>query len=255
MPKHKQTSSPAETPARKRTHRYNSPRLTVTVTAEHIQLGKRGSSTRCMVAEAIREQFPQFMNPSADIQTIRFSDPVRQLRYVYLTPYEPHLAMVLFDTGITPKPFAFTLKRASQIVRTANWGAIQGSKKKRASTVRKAVTEGAKHPSEARSESGGKPPLLGGRRLQAENSGGRGTPTIIGGRAPMLGALAGRARGSTGAGAHYSSDNMGKRRIFGSRLLLRGREKMLREMGDDPAKDPIMNAAAEWLAEAKGETA
>lgn len=93
---------------------------------------------------------------SVDLQSIRFSDPSRGLRYVYLTPRIAQEALILFDEGRPVPPFECRLARASQIV--AMYRRRPGGGRA------KAVD-------------------LGPKRVQLED-GGRGTPTVIGGRTP-----------------------------------------------------------------------
>ena len=86
-----------------------SPRLKVTVTDEIIETSKRRSSSHCMTAEAVRAAYPDASRVSVDMQTIRFTNPKRGLRFVYLTPPKVQHAIILFDKGETPMAFDFRL--------------------------------------------------------------------------------------------------------------------------------------------------
>jgi hypothetical protein len=65
-----------------------------------------------MIAEAIKAAVPGSRRVTVDLQTIRFNDPKRSLRYVYLTPRPAQEALIQFDQGVLPRPFNFTLRGA-----------------------------------------------------------------------------------------------------------------------------------------------
>jgi hypothetical protein len=88
------------------------PRVRVNVTKEVITRAVAADSSKCWIAEAIKAQVPNAVNVAVDLSTIRFTDPERELRYVYLTPYSAQLALIQFDEGNPPPSFAFVLKNA-----------------------------------------------------------------------------------------------------------------------------------------------
>lgn len=88
------------------------PRLTVNITSEIIERSKQANSKACMIAEAIKEAFPAAKAVSVDLQTCRFTDTKRGLRYVYLTPRSAQKPLIDFDQGISPEPFETILKNA-----------------------------------------------------------------------------------------------------------------------------------------------
>ena len=88
------------------------PRITISVTSELIEHSIKRDSSHCMIAEAIKDTVPGISPPSVDIQTIRFSDPKKRLRYTYLTPRIAQLAIIQFDQGKEPEPFSFQLRKA-----------------------------------------------------------------------------------------------------------------------------------------------
>ena len=94
----------------KRTQR--APILTVNVTREIIDTAIKENARHCMIAMAIREQYPTFAHIAVDLQTIRFSDPEKGLRYTYLTPRIVQQALVLFDQGHRCRPIEFKLRGA-----------------------------------------------------------------------------------------------------------------------------------------------
>jgi hypothetical protein len=73
-----------------------------------------------MIADAIKEAIPNAQSVAVDLVTIRWTDPVRELRYIYLTPRRAQLALIDFDRGVVPKPFDVQLAGAAQVVR-AMW--------------------------------------------------------------------------------------------------------------------------------------
>jgi hypothetical protein len=86
--------------------------FTIAVSAELISMSKERDSSHCMTAEAIRAAVPWARSIAVDLQTIRFSDPEKRLRYTYLTPRLVQVELVNFDQGITPDPFDFRLSGA-----------------------------------------------------------------------------------------------------------------------------------------------
>ena len=95
--------------------------IRIGVTQKHIDDAVRGDSGHCMIAEAIKDASPQGMRLgriAVDVQTIRFTDLLTAIRYVYLTPPIAQLCLVRFDRGKDFTPFAFRLHRdrAVQVV-------------------------------------------------------------------------------------------------------------------------------------------
>ena len=88
------------------------PKLTVKITPEIIERSKRANSKACMIAEAIKESFPEAKAVSVDLQTCRFTDHKRGLRYTYLTPRTGQKPLIDFDQGIHPEPFEMVLRNA-----------------------------------------------------------------------------------------------------------------------------------------------
>lgn len=82
------------------------------VRPEHIDLAVVADSKHCMIAEAIRQQVPKAANIAVDLQSIRWSNRKKRVRYTFLTPRIAQEALVRFDRGNRPSPFHFTLKGA-----------------------------------------------------------------------------------------------------------------------------------------------
>lgn len=143
-----------------------SPRFTIEVTDEIIADGVERNSSHCVVAEAVKASYPDAKRVSVDLQTIRFSDYTKGLRYTYLTPRAAQVALVQFDQGIKPEPFKFQL-RTGQVTKAGS--GTGGFKRERESVPSKA-------------------------KMKTETTGGGGgeVPTKVGGRTPPRAALGNR---------------------------------------------------------------
>ncbi len=89
-----------------------SPRVTIEVTEDLITNAVRADSTSCMIADAIKAQVPGATHVAVDLQSIRWSDPAKGLRYVYLTPTNAQGALVMFDQGLEMEAFTVKLRGA-----------------------------------------------------------------------------------------------------------------------------------------------
>lgn len=63
-----------------------------------------------MIAEAIKDAVPGAKSVTVDLQTIRWSDPVRRLRYIYVTPMKCVKALIDFDHGRPVDSFTFAVR-------------------------------------------------------------------------------------------------------------------------------------------------
>lgn len=182
-----------------------SPRLIVHVDKATIGESVRRDSSHCMIAEAIKQEYPNASQCSVDLQTIRFSDKKRNVRFVYLTPTVAQRAIVLFDDGKMPEPFAFKL-RGAQVIK----GATQEQRDRKAEADRKRFLRYKKLGwVDAHGRYLGKP---GGNRrklIRREGQKNRGTvPEVVGGKAPPL------SRGRNDTGIPFT-----RRRAYGVRAL------------------------------------
>jgi hypothetical protein len=122
----------------------------VTVTDEVIANACRRDSGHCMIADALKMMNPGVNHVDVDLQTIRFSDPAKGARYIYLTPPLAQRALIRFDQGETVEPFDFTLRTPTQIVRAgahpkgAPSNARQGTAVSRQGTRGRPTTIGGK---------------------------------------------------------------------------------------------------------------
>jgi hypothetical protein len=87
-------------------------RRRISVEDVHIAESLQRSSSACAIAEAVKQQIPNAIHVSVDLATIRWTDRVKQLRYVALTPMCAQELVVNFDQGLREKlqPIAFDLK-------------------------------------------------------------------------------------------------------------------------------------------------
>jgi hypothetical protein len=136
------------------------PQLTVEVTAQHIADARRRNSGHCMSAEAMKDALrARGINPesvSVDVQTMRFSDPAKGLRYIYLSPRIVQKNAIVWDQGDDVpeedrvKPFQFRLSGAVVINMQTGKGGPKGGAPGPATLV---VRKGNRV-----SRAGGKPP-------------------------------------------------------------------------------------------------
>jgi hypothetical protein len=82
-----------------RKQKFNAPRPIIEMKKEYIEQAIRKNTHRCMIVKAIQEQVPEASAISVDLQTIRWSDRRRGLRYTFLTPRVAQQLLVLFDLG------------------------------------------------------------------------------------------------------------------------------------------------------------
>lgn len=110
--------------------------IRVHVTSEHIEKATKGSSSHCMIADAIKSADKNLRAVSVDLGSIRVTDPKKNQRYIYLTPPIAQVALVRFDHGLEMTPFSFALRSPAQVVK-ANVGANTGKPTKKKSPTRK----------------------------------------------------------------------------------------------------------------------
>lgn len=146
------------------------PRLTIEVTSEIIERSRPRDSRHCMIAEALREAYPDAQKVSVDLATIRFTDPQKGLRYTYLTPRIGQEALVQFDTAVLPAPFSMALR-----------GAMVTRAFKRATAA--TLSDEQRH---QRSEAGKRGNAVKKARLLERNKGQGSVPDRIGGQTPPL---------------------------------------------------------------------
>lgn len=154
----------------------------IIISEEVINNAVQKDSSHCLIADAIREALPQVQRVAVDLATIRFTDPVSNRRFIYLTPAPLQRLLIDFDRGVHPGAYAdkaIRLGRPAQIVRSR----IVNRKQQADGTASEATDP---------------------RHVVFPHGSDSGNgPTIIGGKTPPLAAL---------------SNRRGRRRAFGLRL-------------------------------------
>jgi hypothetical protein len=75
-------------------------KATISILQRHIDDAMARNSSHCATAEAIREQVREARFISVDLQTIRWTDAIKKVRYVFLTPHAIQGGVIVpFDQG------------------------------------------------------------------------------------------------------------------------------------------------------------
>jgi hypothetical protein len=119
------------------------PRVPLVVTEEMIEDAIPRDSSHCVFAEAVKAAFPGALKVAVDLQTIRFTDPKRGLRYTYLTPRPVQIAIINFDQGVRPEPFDIQLRNGQVTAAGANAGKWSKKTDKPATPKQRAASEKA----------------------------------------------------------------------------------------------------------------
>ena len=93
----------------------SSPTLAITITDEQHERAVKSDSGACLIADAIKHQYPHLSSVSVDMATVRVSDRKRGLRFVYLTPPEAQHVLLSFDQGWSTTTTELTIKRAVKV--------------------------------------------------------------------------------------------------------------------------------------------
>lgn len=96
--------------------KHASPTLVLKITDEVVQDAIKSNSGGCLIADAIKKQYPQFSGVTVDMATIRVSDRKAGVRYTYLTPKPAQHCLLSFDQGWPNAIDEITLRRAVQVV-------------------------------------------------------------------------------------------------------------------------------------------
>jgi hypothetical protein len=88
-------------------------RAEIRVEEKHLAAALRANSSHCAIALAIKDAIPDATFISVDLQTIRWSNPKRGVRYCFLTPHIAQTDVIIpFDQGEECKPVSFKMKPA-----------------------------------------------------------------------------------------------------------------------------------------------
>jgi hypothetical protein len=152
--------------------------IVLDITEEIINVAVPKDSGHCVFADALRVAVPRAQFISVDLQTIRYSDPKTDRRYIYLTPAPIQRALVDFDQGIKPGPHKVRLGRPAQIMK-------MNTKRARKTAADKQMPEGTKRKLAE--------PKPRGKHSEEFDT----VPTVQGGKYPPTAALS-SARGRPG---------------------------------------------------------
>jgi hypothetical protein len=93
--------------------------ISLKITNHEIKTACRKDSKNCMIADSLRNHFPEAQYIKVDTQSIQFSLPRERRRYKFLTPRIGQVNILRFDKGLKVKPFQMTL--VDYIVRPMGW--------------------------------------------------------------------------------------------------------------------------------------
>jgi hypothetical protein len=80
-------------------NKHSSPTLNIVITEEQHAKAIASNSGGCLIADAIKEQYPQLTSVSVDMATVRATDRQKGERYTYLTPAGAQHLLLAFDQG------------------------------------------------------------------------------------------------------------------------------------------------------------
>lgn len=97
-------------------NKHASPVLDVEITKAERDNALRSNSGGCLIADAIKRQYPNLTGVTVDMTTVRATDRDRGERYIYLTPPSAQHILLAFDQGWRHPVERVLIKRAVQIV-------------------------------------------------------------------------------------------------------------------------------------------
>lgn len=92
-----------------------SPTLALQITEAQHERAVASASGGCLIADAIKEQYPNLTGITVDMATIRVSDRDLGLRYTYLTPPLAQHLLLAFDQGWPNPTETVVIKRAVKV--------------------------------------------------------------------------------------------------------------------------------------------
>src|SRR5262245_59327758 len=92
--------------------KFNSPRLSVVLTAEAREHAIQSNSGGGLIADAIKQQYPEYTKVQVDMATIRITDVKAGRRYIYLTPPAAQHVLLSFDQGWPQPVESLSIQRA-----------------------------------------------------------------------------------------------------------------------------------------------
>jgi hypothetical protein len=111
----------------------------ISIRKSHVNSAVKRDSRRCMIAMAIQDSIPWARHIIVDSQAIRFSDPSKDQRYIYLTPPRAQQALIDFDKDKLVKPFTVRLAQGyMRPMRSREAGFKRSTKPRKARTTKTA---------------------------------------------------------------------------------------------------------------------
>jgi hypothetical protein len=101
------------------------PRLDVRVTEQQWDRATQAASGACLIADAIKQQYPALSQVEVDVATIRATDKERGERYVWLTPGSAQALLLAFDQGWKQSTDHIVIRDAVQVTPLKTAGAKQ----------------------------------------------------------------------------------------------------------------------------------
>lgn len=92
-----------------------SPRLDVVITDEQYERARQSDSGGCLIADAIKAQYPHLTGITVDMATIRATDKAQGVRFTYLTPAPGQHLLLSFDQGWPNPTNKLTVRGAVKI--------------------------------------------------------------------------------------------------------------------------------------------
>ena len=176
--------------------KHASPTLNLTLTEEQRETAIRSNSGGCLIADAIKSQYPNLSNVTVDMATVRVTDRALGVRFTYLTPPDAQHVLLSFDQGWPSPTTQLVIRRAVHIRRIRQVdAALKRRAERRAARVAeleakqaagKTLTKAEKislAKSKARLTGPERPTSTDPRDVKMTNTG----PVIHGGQAPVLG--------------------------------------------------------------------
>jgi hypothetical protein len=125
-------------------NKFTSPTLALDITDANRQQAIESHSGGCLIADAIKRQYPHLTGITVDMATVRASDRAKGERYVYLTPPAAQHVLLAFDQGWRVPTESVVIKRAVQVTPIkARSRAVKATRQERLAELEALEAEGA----------------------------------------------------------------------------------------------------------------
>lgn len=95
--------------------KHGSPTLVVKISEENYERAQQSKSGACLIADAIKAQYPHLSRVTVDMATIRATDRKAGVRYTWLSPSSAQHLLLSFDQG-WPKPIDEVVVRKAVVI-------------------------------------------------------------------------------------------------------------------------------------------